>query len=1604
VQERGRPHHPAEDPGKVGGPAWSVPLAGANRYQVLNGLDVDDVNPSPRIAITITPPSAPFNPPPKHHPSSSPSLVSTARRSAPLPPAARRALAPSTGCSLYGAPIARRSAPFVPYPSTMLMHSYRSLLPQHLRDAPAAAFSLADATDHPLLRFSGHLGGHAATFLIDSGATNDFVSTAFVQRHALTLAPSTRNVRGYDGAASASAGDLAAELTLDTDSVPFADVIPRRLFTAVNLRGEDAILGQPWLRSINPSVCWATGALQIAASGLTPQCHLVPAPPVLTSSGSGAQLINYLCQLYRSSACEADDNPTTDGRLVRAVAPPHRDRAPSSPPPDAELEARRAKAFAEYADVFPADLPDGLPPSRELDHRIELKPGSPPPARAGLRYSRADDAGIAAFVEENLKKGFIKPSQSSYSAIPFQVSKKGTTERRTVVDFRALNEQTVKSRYPLPRMDTLFDQLQGAQYFSKLDLRTGFHQIRIAAEDTHKTAFRTSKGLFEYLVLAMGLCNAPGTFMQLMNETFADLLNKGVLVFLDDIIIYSKTLAEHERLLATVLQRLRAKKLYAKQSKCSLFQQEVEFLGHYVGVNGLRIMDDKLAAVTEWPAPKNVKEVRAFLGLVGFYRKFVRGFSMIALPLTLLTRTVTGGPFQWGTEQQLAFLELKRALQHAPLLLLPDPTLPFVLHTDASGFALGAVLQQDQGQGLQPVAFLSKKLVDAETRYPVHEQELLAIVTALTTWRHYLEGSQGLRVLTDHKSLTFFQTQPMLSGRQVRWLETLSLFDFTIEYIVGATNVVADALSRRADLNTGTAPSERPPSFVDPVVKDRSSCKLLRLMKIFTESSDSSPVGTAAQLTVVRIAAERQAELQRQQARARAITSATSCVEPARDRPAPNAAGSIVTPTQRCTAEKKGGGQCGARTAKGQHCWNHLRSTQSLRIKPSSIAGAGMGLFAERDFRSGEHITDYTGDYHALRHDRDGGPYHLQLTRHRSIDAARTNTAAGRWLNDPHGSGQRTNSEFVMNHARGTGRIRANRTIAKGDEIFISYGASYWPAERAAAKLKQPRGQGRKRRRRAGAAVDADAADLLLTVLTTVHSSLAEEITAAGAADPQWADELAAHHDDDDRTQSVNGHLYLDGRLCIPPNAELRTRLIRECHDAAVSGHLGRDKTSEQLRRRFYWSGMDSEVERYVTSCDPCQRNKPSQQSPIGLLQPLPIPPRAWHTVSMDLITALPRSRNAHDAIVVFVCKLTRMVHFVPCVTAITAPQLAQLFTDNVVRLHGLPECILSDRDPRFTASFWKSFWSGLGTSLAMSTSYHPQTDGQTENSNKTLETILRSTVNFEQTDWDHHLTAAELAVNNSKNATTGYTPFFLVHGYEMRMPLDAAIAPLRGADTNATASTTLARWKAALTHAHANIEAAQARQARYADTSRRDAIIRVGDRVLLSTKNIQLLGDAHRTRKLSARFIGPYTVVRKVGANAYELELPAALRIHRVINVSNLKPYVDPSSIVHRPAAHPRPPPEAGDAFGQVEYAVERVLDHRSMSHGRIEYLVLWEGYPPEEASWEPAAFLANSPELVIQYHDSESAAPRRRRKQAPRQHATRASFPPSLPPVSSL
>ncbi|GJU54673.1 putative reverse transcriptase domain-containing protein [Tanacetum coccineum] len=441
-----------------------------------------------------------------------------------------------------------------------------------------------------------------------------------------------------------------------------------------------------------------------------------------------------------------------------------------------------------FPEVFPEDLP-GLPPTRQVEFHIDLVPGAAPVARAPYRLAPSEMKELADQLQELSDKGFIRPSSSPWGA-PVLFVKKKDGSLRMCIDYRELNKLTVKNRYPLPRIDDLFDQLQGSSVYSKIDLRSGYHQLKVREEDISKTAFRTRYGHYEFQVMPFGLTNAPAVFMDLMNRVCKPYLDKFVIVFIDDILIYSKSKQEHEEHLKIILELLKKEELYAKFSKCEFWLPKVQFLGHVIDNKGIHVDPAKIESVKDWASPKTPTEIRQFLGLAGYYRRFIEGFSKIAKPMTKLTQKKV--KFEWGDKQEAAFQLLKQKLCSAPILALPEGSEDFIVYCDASKKGLGAVLMQRE----KVISYASRQLKIHEKNYTTHDLELGAVVFALKIWRHYLYGTK-CTVFTDHKSLQHILNQKELNMRQRRWLELLSDYDCDIRYHPGKANVVADALSRK---------------------------------------------------------------------------------------------------------------------------------------------------------------------------------------------------------------------------------------------------------------------------------------------------------------------------------------------------------------------------------------------------------------------------------------------------------------------------------------------------------------------------------------------------------------------------------------------------------------------------------------------------------------------------------------------------------------------------------------------------------------------------------------------------------------------------------------
>lgn len=454
------------------------------------------------------------------------------------------------------------------------------------------------------------------------------------------------------------------------------------------------------------------------------------------------------------------------------------------------------KLCNEYRDIFYSDkIP--LSFTNQVKHNIRTTNEDPIYIRP-YRHPPILNHEIHKQVEKLLADNVIVDSHSPWSApvhlVPKKIDASGERKYRMVIDYRRLNEITVDDKYPLPNITDLLDKIGKAQYFSTLDLASGYHQIEVNEADRSKTAFSTQTGHYEFKRLPFGLKTAPATFQRAMDNILRGLQGIHCLVYLDDIIVYSSSLQEHVDKLRKIFERLRETNLKVTLDKCEFLRKEVLYLGHTITKDGLLPNDDKIKAVIKFPLPKTTTEIKSFLGLVGYYRKFIKDFAKLTQPLTFCLKK--RNKIDYTKKEYIdAFERCKELLTNAPLLQFPDFSKPFVLTTDASNFAVGAVLSQGPKGNDKPIAYASRTLNDAETRYSTIEKELLAIVWAVKHFRPYLYGRKFM-IFTDHRPLTWLKSLKEPNSKLTRWKLRLSEFDYDIQHKEGRLNLNADALSR----------------------------------------------------------------------------------------------------------------------------------------------------------------------------------------------------------------------------------------------------------------------------------------------------------------------------------------------------------------------------------------------------------------------------------------------------------------------------------------------------------------------------------------------------------------------------------------------------------------------------------------------------------------------------------------------------------------------------------------------------------------------------------------------------------------------------------------
>lgn len=652
----------------------------------------------------------------------------------------------------------------------------------------------------PLLKVRCRLFGRPGIALIDSGATDCFASRNWLSSNGLLR--KCVESQEYRCEISYGAGQLedtcsvlpGVVLHIYDSQHSYRSVVK---FIVADIR-EDFILGRDWLRAVNPEIDWKEDVLVLPPRAGRPSVCIRGAAISYDAAEAGEGSKGWrepkpAVVLTRMQVKRLLRKESTKAWLcfIQAKAPGEGTEASAEKP----LPPKIVALLEEFADVFAE--PAGVPPDRGVAHHIELDTDRPI-ARKAYRMSEAELQELKKQIAALLEKGWIRPSCSPYASPVLFVRKKDGS-MRLCVDYRALNAHTIKSRYPLALIEQLYDQVRGASYFSKLDLASGYHQLPMDDSSIPFTAFVCRYGQFEYTVMPFGLCNAPSTFTMLMNKVFAPFLDDFVVVYLDDVLIYSRSLDEHVEHLRKVLTVLREHRLFAKRRKCEFCTDHVSYLGHIVGKDGISVDPAKIQVVTEWPVPENEHDLRSFLGFCGFYRRFVRNYAEIAAPLTDLTRNdVPSVQAAWGPAQQCAFERLKHALTSTPVLKQADPNKPYTLTCDASEFAIGSVLAQEHDGALHPVAYFSKKLSPSESRDHPYVREMLAIIKSLQYFEHYLDGTH-LTVQSDQQALSWFWEQTHLNKQQIRWMAQLQAYDLQLQYIQGKLNLVADALSRRPD-------------------------------------------------------------------------------------------------------------------------------------------------------------------------------------------------------------------------------------------------------------------------------------------------------------------------------------------------------------------------------------------------------------------------------------------------------------------------------------------------------------------------------------------------------------------------------------------------------------------------------------------------------------------------------------------------------------------------------------------------------------------------------------------------------------------------------------
>ena len=1287
------------------------------------------------------------------------------------------------------------------------------------------------------------LGSQKTHCCTDTGASaKSFMDIKFAKRHKLPLLELVKPVK-----LRLANGQIAGIISHAARTIlSFGDHLEELYCLVTPLSKFDIILGMPWMELHDPQISFKERSCTFNSDHCMTDCLKHGRPVIIRSPGAhgiptpsadkfgdiaeisayaftklAEKRGNQVVALWPEDFERLDQDPseskpgfTTD---VAAISPEDYEKfyQKMRRPPTSltELKKRIPEQYHPWLDVWNPVEANKLPPHRSVDHTVKLQEGAVPPAKRAYGMSRDQAAVVKAYVDEMLGKGYIRPSTSPYAA-PVLIVKKPDGGLRICIDYRALNALTVKNRNAPPLIRETMAKLCAAKIYTKFDIIAAFNEIRMAKGDEEKTAFLTRYGLFEYTVMPFGLCNAPSTFQAFINDVLREYLDVFCSAYLDDILIYSNSQEEHTEHAQKVLEKLKQAGLYLDINKCQFHVQEVKYLGLMITTEGLKMDPQKVETITQWKPARCVKDVQAFLGFANFYRRFIRGYSKIAAPLSALTRKDRKAfMFPWAPDgpEQRAFEELKKAFVSAPILAHFDPQKETWLETDASDYVVAAILSQKGEDGeLHPVAFLSKKMSPQECNYEIYDKELLAIVRAFEEWHPELAGTpveEPIKILTDHKNLEYFMTSKQLNRRQARWAEFLSEFNFKISYRPGRQGTKPDSLTRRV--------GDLPENDND----DRYQYQQQVLLK---DKNLEEGVRNAISLAPMLIDEE-------------------------------------------------------------------AMSVPTLAQMLYELCETGTG--DEESFEESSSVAS--------------GPV------------------------------EESSEESIV-------------PVADPDLI-----QQVVQAHRYDELVKR-----------------------IIDAKTTGSPRLPPDLIREGLRL-----ELGDCEVKDDT-------LYVGSRLFVPDQGQLRTRLVKHIHESLPGGHAGRSSTYDRISASYYWPRMTDTIARYVKSCHTCKRSKAYKEGKQGLLKPLPIPDRYWQDISIDFITPLPvctRFGRRYEHIMVVVDRLSKKKKFIP-LDSLEVEAVVQAFIEWIWREEGFPATIISDRGTQFTAFFWQRLCKRIGTKPKLSTAFHPETDGQTENANAALKQYLRAYVNYNQDNWVDFLPMAEFEANSDNNASSGVPPFLATKGYIPRSGFEPPTpweidASQRAKREMKSADVFIKKLEDLRQFLREELKWSQAIMAEYANRRRLPAsAFKVGDMVMLDSRNIK---TTRPNKSLDHKNLGPFRVTRVINNMAYELDLPEGMNIFPVFHPWLL--HMDNSDPLPGQVEQP-PPPTQTDEEGSEHYVDEvtdsridgRRLDPYTGERGCLVYKFKWTGHP-EPGKWEPYWNAAGCPDLVADFHHAypEKAGP---------------------------